>query len=109
MAGTQNAVVSVAASQTDSVIKAAFTGKRINVLAVAYVGGTTAAAVTFNSKGSGAGTAIGPAFVAAASTPVVLPYNPKGWFQTNAGEALTVTTGASVTATTITVTYEVIS
>lgn len=109
MAGTLNAVVSVAASQTDSVVKAAFTGKRINVLALAYVGGTSAAAVTLNSKGSGAGTAISPAFVAAASTPVVLPYNPRGWFATNAGEGLTVTTGASTTATTLTVTYEVVN
>lgn len=106
--GALTANAGVAASQTDSSVVAAVSGRRINVLAVAYVGGTSAAAVTFNSKGAGAGTAISPSTIVAASTPFVLPFNPKGWFTTNAGEALTVTTGASVTATAIVVVYEVI-
>lgn len=98
----------VAASQTDQVLVAAVPGGRIEVLAFSLNhGDTTASVVTFNSKGSGAGTAISPAF----------KYSPNGgsnimdagaaqWFRTNKGEALTVTTGAGST-TGIMVVYRV--
>lgn len=107
--GALKAVASVATATTDGAVASAVAGKKIRVLALAYVGGTTVGAVTFNTKPAGAGTAIGPAFVAAASTPVVLPYNPKGWFETNLGEGLTATTGATTSAVTILVTYELTS
>jgi hypothetical protein len=94
-----SAFANVAASQTDQVLVAAIPGGRIEVLAVAInQGAGTASPVTFNSKGSGAGTAISPTFT----------YSPAGgsnlgdagaasWFRTNKGEALTVTTGAGST------------
>ncbi len=107
--GALRANASIATATTDGAIVSAVANRRIRVLALAYVGGTTAAAVTFNTKPAGAGSAIGPAFVAAASTPVVLSYNPKGWLETNIGEGLTATTGGSVTATTILVVYELVS
>lgn len=98
------AFANVAASQTDSVIKSAVTGKVIRVLAVAAVAGGTATNLTFNTKGSGAGTAISPLFANGINGGEVLPFNPSGWFETASGEALTVTTGAGST-TGILVTY----
>jgi len=92
-----NTFVNVAQSQTDSVIVAAQAGRKIRVYSLASVGGGTATSVTFNSKGSGAGTAISPAFQFGANGGAVLNYNPKGWFDTNRGEGLTVTTGAGST------------
>ena len=104
--GALNAYASVAASQTDSSLVAAQTGFKIRVLAVVInQGDTTPSTVTFNSKGSGAGTAISPAIKAAANGGFVLPRCDVGWFETNAGEALTVTTGAGST-TAIVVVYE---
>jgi hypothetical protein len=91
------AFVNVAASQTDSVVKAAVTGKKIRVLALVMVGGGTATTVTFNSKGSGAGTAISCAFANGANGGACLPLNPMGWFETKTSEALTLTTGAGAT------------
>jgi hypothetical protein len=89
-----NALVNVAASQTDSVIVAAQAGKRVRVYQVASVGGGTATNVTFNTKGSGAGTALSPIFAFGVNGGAVLSYSPSGWFDTNRGEGLTVTTGA---------------
>jgi hypothetical protein len=106
--GAQNAYDSIAASATDSVLVAAIPGKRIRVLsAVINQGDTTPSTVTFNSKGSGAGTAVFPALKASANGGFVLPENSDGWFTTNAGEALTVTTGAGST-TAVIVTYELV-
>lgn len=106
-AGRSNAYDSIALSQTDSVLVAASGTRRIRVHSVVInQGDTTPSTVTFNSKGSGAGTAISPALKAAANGGFVLPDNPAGWFQTNPGEALTVTTGAG-SATAVLVTYSV--
>lgn len=106
--GRQNAYVSVAASQTDTSIVAALTGKRYRVVALAINhGDTTASTVTLNSKGSGAGTAVSPALKGAANGLLVLPLIPSGWFETNLSEALTVTTGAGSTST-VTVIYETV-
>lgn len=87
----------VAASQTDSSVVAAAAGKRVTVESVALLAGGTATNVTFNSKGSGAGVAISALFACGINGGIVLPHNPKGWFETVAGEALTVTTGAGAT------------
>lgn len=102
--GGQNAFDSVAASTTDSVLVAGGAGKIIVTAVFFNEGDTTASAVTFNSKGSGSGTAISPPLKTSANGGVVLPYNPAGWFGTVAGEALTVTTGAGST-TGVIVTY----
>jgi len=83
----------IAASQTASSLVAAVTGKKIRVVALAMVTGGTATDVTFNS----ASTAISPLFANGANGGAVLPFNPVGWFETVAGEALTVTTGAGST------------
>lgn len=108
--GTQTAFVNVAASATDAPftggqIPSAIAGKQVNVLAIAVVSGGTATTVTFNSKSGGAGTACSTTFQMGINGDLSLPYNPKGWFSTNAGEGLTVTTGAGAT-TGIQLTYE---
>lgn len=94
----------VAAAQTDSVLVAAVAGKTIRVLSVAFVCGATATNATFNSKGSGAGTAISPVFQNAANGGAILPHNPLGWFECAEGEGLTLTTGTG-SQTGVLVTY----
>ena len=91
------AKANVAASQTDSSLITAVTGKKLRVIAVAAVAGGTATTLTFNSKGAGAGTAISALFANGINGGEVLSYNPVGWFETKSGEALTVTTGAGAT------------
>jgi hypothetical protein len=89
------AFANVAASQTDNALVAAVSGRAIRVKSLVILAGATATDVTFNSKhGSDAGVAVSPLFAAGVRTPVVLQHEPLGWFQTKAGEALTVTTGA---------------
>jgi hypothetical protein len=89
----KRAFENVAASDTDEEIVAAVSGKKIRVLAVVAVAGGTATNLTFNS----ASAAISPLLANGTNGGEVLPYNPHGWFQTVAGEALTVTTGAGST------------
>ena len=91
------ALANVGASSTDAAIGAAVSGKKLRVLAAAFVCGATATTATFNSKGSGAGTAISMQFQNAANGGAVLPLNRLGWFETISGEALTLTTGAGST------------
>lgn len=91
------AFANVAASQTDSVIVAAVAGKKIRVLAWGAVAGATATNLTFNSKPAGAGVAISQLFANGANGGEVYNFNPLGWFETVAGEGLTVTTGAGAT------------
>jgi hypothetical protein len=98
---------SVAASQTDSALVTAIPGAKIRVLSFFINYGATPSTVTFNSKGSGAGTAKTPAWVTAASGGIVAPQNDSGWFETNEGEGLTVTTAAGST-TGIILKYEII-
>ncbi len=92
------AFVNVAAGQTDSVIVTGVTNRIVLVLGVACVTAATATNVTFNSKGSGSGTAITCLFANAANGGFVLPESAGGWFQTNSGESLTVTTGSGSTS-----------
>lgn len=91
------AIANVAASQTDSSLVTAVTGARIAVHQVAVMTGATATNVTFNTKPSGAGTAISPTFQCGANGGIVLPYSEKPWFYTSAGEGLSVTTGTGST------------
>lgn len=87
----------ISATATDDSIVAAVANKKLRVIALAVVCGATATTITFNSKGSGAGTAISMAFQNAANGGEILPLNEQGWFETNSGEALTATTGAGST------------
>lgn len=106
--GVQNAYAAVAASQTDSSLVSAVPGRKIRVRSfMLNQGDTTPSTVQFNSKGSGAGTAIFPTLKAAANGGFVAANNPDGWFETIAGEGLTVTTGAGST-TAVAVVYELI-
>lgn len=108
-AGRANAFDAIAASETDSVLVAAKAGKRIRVLAfLINQGDTTPSAVTFNSKGSGAGAACYAPLKAGANGLVVVPELAGGWFATNAGEGLTVTTGAGSTSS-VAVVFEVVT
>lgn len=93
----KSALANIAASQTDASVVAAVSGKRLIVVSLACQAGATATNVTFNTKPSGAGTAISPQFQNGANGGVVLPYNKQGWFRTNSGEGLAATTGAGST------------
>lgn len=97
--------VNIATGQTDSVIVAAVTGKKIRVVALVMVAGALATDVTFNTKGGGAGAAVTPLFSNAGHGGAVLPENRLGWFETITGEALTATTGAGGSTTGILVDY----
>lgn len=87
----------IAAGSTDSSLVSAVAGKRIRVISFRMHAGATATNVTFNSKGSGAGTAISELFACAANGGRAEGFNPVGHCQTNVGEALTITTGAGST------------
>ena len=89
----QYAFVNIAASQTAAAVVAAVAGKKIRVLALAFVCGATATNATFNSDSG----AISCLFANAANAGAVLGLNPVGWFETDEGEALTLTTGAGST------------
>lgn len=91
------AVANVAASQTDSVIVAAVAGKKIRVLGTIFACGGTATNLTFNTKPAGAGTAITALWANGINGGAVLPWCAAGWFETNVGDGLTVTTGAGST------------
>lgn len=106
--GRFSAFDSVAASQTDSALVTAQAGAKIRVVAaIINQGDTTPSTVTFNSKPAGAGAAKTPALKGPANGGFVLPFNESGWFETNEGEGLSVTTGAGSTSGII-VNYEVI-
>ncbi len=97
----KRAFLNQAASGTNQTLVAAVALKKIRVLAAVFVAGGTATALTFNSATAGA---ISCLFANAANGGATLPFNPSGWFETVAGEALTVTTGAGST-TGIQITY----
>lgn len=94
---TINVKANIAASQTDAALVAAVAGKIIRVCAVVFVAGATATDATFNTKPAGAGTAISCLFANAANGGAVLPFSDEGWFDTNVGEGLSLTTGAGST------------
>jgi len=103
-AGALSAVANPAASTTDGVVVAAVAGNRIVVTGAVVMAAGTATDLTFNTKPGGAGSAISPLFAQGVRTPVVLPYNPAGWFRTGVGEGLSVTTAAG-SASAVLVTY----
>jgi hypothetical protein len=93
----QNTFVNVPALTTDQILIAAVAGEEVHVLAIVAQAGTTATNLTFNSKGSGAGTAISPQFQNNNNTGEVLPFNEHGWFTTIVGQGLSCTTSAGST------------
>jgi len=100
----KRAFANVAASQTDADLVTAVTSKKIRVLSLNMVTAATATNVTFNSKPGGAGTAISPLYANGSNGGIALNYHPFGYFETTAGQGLSVTTGAGST-TGIHVTY----
>jgi hypothetical protein len=87
------AKANIAASQTASSVVAAVTGKKLRVIAFRLHAGATATNVTFNT----ASTAISELFACAINGGRADGFSPVGHFETVAGEALTVTTGAGST------------
>lgn len=94
---TLKAIANISASTTDGAIITGVAGKIIRVVAASAVTGGTATNLTFNSKPAGSGTAITPLYANGANGGEVLPYNPRGWFDTNVSEGLTATTGSGST------------
>lgn len=87
----------IAAAQTDAALVSAVAGTPIKVIGLALVCGGTATQVTFNTKPSGAGTAVSATFALGINGVLVLPETKEGWFETAVGEGLSVTTGAGAT------------
>ena len=75
---------------TDTAVIAAVASKKIRVLGV-VLSSSGAATIVFNSKPAGAGTAISSTINLAANSPVVLPPEVCGWFETVSGEGLSAT------------------
>jgi len=100
----KSAVANITASQTDSSVITGVPAKKLRVLALSTQDGGTATTIVFSTKPAGASTPISPTYAQAVNAGVTLPFNPQGWFQTAAGDALVVTTGAGST-TGILVTY----
>lgn len=96
--GYDNAYDAIAASATDSALVAAVATKKVRVVAfLINQGDTTPSTVTFNSKSGGAGTAIYPPLKYAANGGTTTPLIEAGWFESNVGEGVSVTTGAGST------------
>lgn len=93
----KRAFANISASTTDGDIVTAVSDKKIRVHAVVFQCGGTATAATFNTKGSGAGTAISMQFQNGSNGGAVLPESEVGWFETALGAGLTLTTGAGST------------
>lgn len=84
--------LTIAPSQTDTSVVALVSSKKIRVLSLVVQCGATATTITFESDG-GADTRLHKV-PAGANGGQVLGFNPLGWFETVAGEALIATTGA---------------
>lgn len=97
MATVTSTKANVGAGGTDTAVIAAVSGAKIAVHQLALSADGTATDITFNTKPSGAGTAISCKFSCAADGGIVLPYSPIPWFVTAAGEGLSATTGAGAT------------
>lgn len=87
----------ISSGTTDGSLISAVPGKALTIVSAFLVAGATATNVTFNTKPSGSGTAITCLIANGANGGAVLNYNEQGWFNTNAGEGLTVTTGSGST------------
>ena len=89
--GQKYAKISIAAGVTDGPLVPAVTGMKIRVLALAATQTADGAAtMEFNS----ASTPLTGEIASVTQTSLVMPFSPAGWFETAAGEALTLTTAA---------------
>lgn len=86
-----------AASTTNEVIVPAVATQKIRVYALFSIGADTASDVTFSTKPAGSAVPVTPLLAFGNNGGLVLPYNPKGWFETAVGDALVVTTGVGGT------------
>lgn len=95
--GVLNCFDTVANNTTDSVLQAAIASNTIVVLAIFAncSNATGPATITFNTKSASSGVAISPTFRIPTAGGFVLPYSDVGWFETNVGEGLTASTGAT--------------
>lgn len=90
-AQVKRAFATAASNDTTELIPAV-SDKLLRVVSLVMLQGATAGSVTLKS----ASTAISPVFTQAANGGMVLPFNPHGWFQTNAiNEAFNVTVSNS--------------
>lgn len=89
----------VAAGTTDAALWVGEPGYRCRVVALHLLAIATTA-VDINTKPIGsAGTSISGTLAPELGDPILLPFNPHGWFESESGEGLTVTTGAGQTVT----------
>jgi hypothetical protein len=95
----QQALFNIEASQTEAVLIGGVSGKRVIVHGALIVSGPNPTSLTFNSTGSGGSFPISPTFQCGANSWGTIPplTGLDGWFKTNVGEGLTVTTGAGST------------
>lgn len=103
-AGRKTANANVSASSTDANVVTAVAGRKIRVMALGVSCGGTASTVVFNTKPAGAGSAISAIFNNSISLPEL---QRGGWFETNTGEGLSVSTGAGSTTGIIAIYEEV--
>jgi hypothetical protein len=105
-------VASIASATTDGSVVAAVTGKKIRVHGYVLSCAGTATTLTFNTKPGGAGSAISHTHNLPVNANVPVPLcgdqaGALGWFETNAGEGLTATTGTGSTCGVLVVYSEV--
>jgi hypothetical protein len=106
----QFASVSAAVATTDGTLVAAVPSRKIRLLSLQCVPATTpAATLAINTKPTGSGTAVSPAYPLTAATLL----NPSaaagtGLCESNRGEGLSFTTGAGTNASTVFVSYVLI-
>ena len=91
MSATRLASIAVAASG-DNTLVAAVTGKKLRVLSLVLLS-TAKQTVRFESGASG--TALTGQMELAANAPLVLPFNPEGWFETAASALLNLELGGA--------------
>lgn len=73
------------ASSGDNELLAAVAAKKLRVLALFLI---SAGTVTVRFESSTGGTALTGQMTMAVNNPIVMPFNPAGWFETVAGENL---------------------
>ena len=101
--------VSPAVGTTDVAVVAAVPGRKIRLMSFGTVpAATPAATIQFTTKPSGGGTAISPAYPLTAATLLAPAVGEGGICETNAGEGLSVTTGAGTNASPLFVQYLVL-
>ena len=110
---SKTSFANVAASQTDANIITKKDGVVMRIIGGWAVVAGTAMDITFNSKGTGAGTAVTALIPCGINGGLLMPSPsqdrsgepPFGYFDTNKGEGLTVTTGAGASIVGVTIRY----